>query len=179
MGWWRSRFLMTKSFCINFSSLLHIATKKFLDLHEAIQQFSFKLIPLLSDYSVNLSVAIVAMTENRTVELPNGTITHEQYFPWDSKQKGYILSSFFYGYLCTQVIGGVIAAKIGGNLVRFLSSIESKINWIYLKAFRNWRRCDCFADTFHASSSQHESLRFDRGTRRWRSFWGDDVKLAG
>lgn len=66
---------------------------------------------------VNLSVAIVAMTENRTVEHANGTTTYEQYFNWSSKEKGYVLSSFFYGYLCTQVIGGVIAAKIGGNLL--------------------------------------------------------------
>jgi MFS transporter, ACS family, solute carrier family 17 (sodium-dependent inorganic phosphate cotransporter), other len=67
---------------------------------------------------INLSVAIVAMTDNRTIDHDNGTRTYEQYFPWDSKQKGYVLSSFFYGYLCTQVIGGVIAARIGGNLVR-------------------------------------------------------------
>lgn len=67
---------------------------------------------------VNLSVAIVAMTENRTVVHDDGSTTYEQYFPWDSVQKGYILSSFFYGYLCTQVIGGIIAQKIGGSLVR-------------------------------------------------------------
>jgi MFS transporter, ACS family, solute carrier family 17 (sodium-dependent inorganic phosphate cotransporter), other len=52
---------------------------------------------------VNLSVAIVAMTENRTVEHSDGTVTYEQYFSWNSKEKGYILSSFFYGYLMTQV----------------------------------------------------------------------------
>jgi hypothetical protein len=52
---------------------------------------------------VNLSVAIVAMTENRTIEHPNGTVTYEQDFPWSSKEKGFILSSFFYGYLMTQV----------------------------------------------------------------------------
>lgn len=52
---------------------------------------------------VNLSVAIVAMTENRTVEHSDGTVTYEQYFDWNSKEKGYILSSFFYGYLMTQV----------------------------------------------------------------------------
>lgn len=57
------------------------------------------------------------MTENRTVVHADGHETYEQYFDWSSKQKGYILSSFFYGYLMTQVIGGVIAAKIGGNLV--------------------------------------------------------------
>lgn len=73
---------------------------------------------------VNLSVAIVAMTENRTVQHADGTVTYEQYFDWDSKQKGYILSSFFYGYLMTQVIGGVIAAKIGGNLVRTFENYQ-------------------------------------------------------
>jgi MFS transporter, ACS family, solute carrier family 17 (sodium-dependent inorganic phosphate cotransporter), other len=74
--------------------------------------------------SVNLSVAIVDMTENKTVILPDGTETYQQEFPWDSKQKGYVLSSFFYGYLCTQIIGGVIAAKIGGNIVRNSFPIE-------------------------------------------------------
>lgn len=48
----------------------------------------------------------MAMTENRTVihETANGThVTYEQYFDWDSKQKGLVLSSFFYGYITTQV----------------------------------------------------------------------------
>lgn len=76
---------------------------------------------------VNLSVAIVAMTENRTVVDPDGNISYEQYFDWSSKLKGYILSSFFYGYLCTQVIGGVIAAKIGGNLVRTFSHLSENL----------------------------------------------------
>lgn len=66
---------------------------------------------------VNLSVAIVAMTENRTVINEQGEETWKQDFPWDSKQKGLILSSFFYGYILTQFIGGFIGAKIGGNLV--------------------------------------------------------------
>jgi hypothetical protein len=64
------------------------------------------------------------MTEIREVEDENGNIVTEQYFNWDSKQKGYILAAFYYGYLCTQVIGGVIAAKIGGNLVSRKSVFE-------------------------------------------------------
>ncbi|XP_052871679.1 sialin-like, partial [Anopheles cruzii] len=66
---------------------------------------------------VNLSVAIVAMTENRTVEYPNGTIGYEQEFDWDSTTKGYILSSFFYGYIFTQLLGGYISNALGGNYV--------------------------------------------------------------
>ena len=49
-----------------------------------------------------MSVAIVAMTENRTVVEGNQT-HYEQYFDWDSKDKGLVLSSFFYGYITTQV----------------------------------------------------------------------------
>ncbi|EDW67516.1 sialin [Drosophila virilis] len=66
---------------------------------------------------VNLSVAIVAMTENRTVVDADGNISYEQDFPWDPKQKGLILSSFFYGYIMTQFLGGYIGTKVGGNLV--------------------------------------------------------------
>lgn len=66
---------------------------------------------------VNLSVAIVSMTEIKNITLGNGTIIQEQAFNWTSTQKGLILSSFFYGYITTQLIGGVIAAKIGGNRI--------------------------------------------------------------
>lgn len=66
---------------------------------------------------VNLSVAIVAMTENRTIEHADKTVTYEQYFDWNSKQKGLILSSFFYGYITTQLVGGYLGLLFGGNIV--------------------------------------------------------------
>ncbi|XP_039749150.1 sialin isoform X1 [Pararge aegeria] len=64
---------------------------------------------------VNLSVAVVAMTEPVEVELENGTIVYVPEFDWSSTTKGWVLSSFFYGYLVTQLPGGWLAAKIGGN----------------------------------------------------------------
>lgn len=70
---------------------------------------------------VNLSVAIVAMTEK--VEDADGNITQE--FPWDNKDKGLVLSSFFYGYIMTQFIGGYIGGKIGGNLVSVFVFIQN------------------------------------------------------
>ncbi|KAH8381373.1 hypothetical protein KR093_003900 [Drosophila rubida] len=73
---------------------------------------------------VNLSVAIVAMTENRTVIDGDGNVSYEQDFPWDSKQKGLILSSFFYGYIMTQFLGGYIGTKVGGNIVS-----STTVNW--------------------------------------------------
>ncbi|KAK7862498.1 hypothetical protein R5R35_005921 [Gryllus longicercus] len=64
---------------------------------------------------VNLSVAIVAMTANRTVVSENGTLEYEQEFAWDSKMQGLLLSAFFWGYLVTQIPGGWLAARVGGN----------------------------------------------------------------
>ncbi|XP_015837364.1 vesicular glutamate transporter 3 [Tribolium castaneum] len=66
----------------------------------------------------NLSIAIVAMTENKTTVLENGTTIQEPpEFDWDSKVQGYVLSSFFYGYITTQLLGGWLSAKIGGKRV--------------------------------------------------------------
>lgn len=93
----------------------------------------FILLGLFNVYAlrINLSVAIVAMTEFKDFTWPNGTITKEQIFPWDSVQKGYVLSSFYYGYLSTQVIGGVIAAKIGGNLVNIYIFLSNFLSFIF------------------------------------------------
>lgn len=66
---------------------------------------------------VNLSIAIVAMTENRTIENPDGSTTVEQYFDWSTKERGFALAAFFYGYITTQFVGGYVAAKFGGSLV--------------------------------------------------------------
>jgi len=35
-------------------------------------------------------------------------------FDWSPELRGAILSSFFYGYISTQLIGGLLGAKIGG-----------------------------------------------------------------
>ncbi|XP_045520977.1 vesicular glutamate transporter 1 isoform X2 [Pieris brassicae] len=64
---------------------------------------------------VNLSVAVVAMTEPIEHVLDNGTIVYAPEFDWSSQTKGLVLSSFFYGYIVTQLPGGWLAAKIGGN----------------------------------------------------------------
>lgn len=64
---------------------------------------------------VNLSVAVVAMTEPLQVQLANGTIVYVPEFDWSYQTKGLVLSSFFYGYIITQLPGGWLAAKIGGN----------------------------------------------------------------
>ncbi|XP_066907843.1 vesicular glutamate transporter 3 [Halyomorpha halys] len=66
---------------------------------------------------VNLSVGIVAMTSPQKIVTENGTQYSEPDFDWDSKTQGLILSSFFYGYLCTQLLGGWFGTKYGGATV--------------------------------------------------------------
>ena len=38
-------------------------------------------------------------------------------FEWDRGLQGWILSSFFYGYIVTQILGGRIALRYGGKIV--------------------------------------------------------------
>lgn len=51
---------------------------------------------------VNISLAIVAMTQE---------------FGWTKTTSGFVMSSFFIGYLITQVPGGVLAGRYGGKWV--------------------------------------------------------------
>ncbi|VVC37041.1 Major facilitator superfamily,Major facilitator superfamily domain [Cinara cedri] len=55
---------------------------------------------------MNLSVSIVAMTLS--------TDTKASEFQWGPKLRGVVLSSFFYGYIITQLLGGVLGCKFGG-----------------------------------------------------------------
>lgn len=36
---------------------------------------------------------------------------------WTPETQGIILGSFFYGYICTQLIGGILAQRFGGKLI--------------------------------------------------------------
>ncbi|GAB1611052.1 sialin-like, partial [Argonauta hians] len=75
---------------------------------------------------VNLSVAIVAITSTqssaednstRHCPMPNDTTysNHTGEFDWDSNQQGLLLGAFFYGYICTQLAGGMLADWFGGK----------------------------------------------------------------
>ncbi|XP_036331387.1 putative inorganic phosphate cotransporter isoform X2 [Rhagoletis pomonella] len=58
---------------------------------------------------VNLSVAIVAMTDKESAN------PDFEEFSWNEKTKSVLLSSFFWGYIITQVPGGALARKFGGK----------------------------------------------------------------
>ncbi|XP_065056209.1 sialin-like isoform X2 [Rhopilema esculentum] len=66
---------------------------------------------------VNLSVALVAMVSNKTITNSSGYVvfTEPADFSWNTKEQGIILSSFFYGYIITQIPSGYLAARFGGK----------------------------------------------------------------
>ncbi|XP_029451481.1 sialin [Rhinatrema bivittatum] len=81
---------------------------------------------------VNLSVALVDMVEVNSSMAENGSasvcpahttspkIPHNttgKRYPWDADTQGWILGSFFYGYIITQIPGGYLASRIGGKLL--------------------------------------------------------------
>ena len=57
------------------------------------------------------------MVSNKTSIDANGTeyVSGPPEFDWDPKMQGFLLSSFFYGYLITQVPGGYLSSKYGGK----------------------------------------------------------------
>lgn len=64
---------------------------------------------------VNLSVAIVAMTDRNSTN-PDFT----DYYNWDNKTQSLLLSSFFWGYVVTQIPGGYLAHKYGAKFTLFI-----------------------------------------------------------
>nr|XP_014102786.1 putative inorganic phosphate cotransporter [Bactrocera oleae] len=70
---------------------------------------------------VNLSVAVVAMMDNKAAnpDFPE--------YQWSEKTKSRILSSFFLGYMITQVPGGMLARRLGGKILLLLSFFISSV----------------------------------------------------
>ncbi|XP_059745726.1 sialin isoform X2 [Bos taurus] len=87
---------------------------------------------VLYSLRVNLSVALVDMVDSNTTAKDNRTSyecaehsapikvlrnqTGKKY-QWDAETQGWILGSFFYGYIITQIPGGYVASRSGGKLL--------------------------------------------------------------
>ena len=78
---------------------------------------------------IDLSVAIIDMVENKTSIDSNGTkfVVKTADFDWDSNAQAVVLSSFYYGYIVTQIPAGYLAAKFGGSLVFGLAILVNAI----------------------------------------------------
>jgi MFS family permease len=51
------------------------------------------------------------------VNLSEAVLPMQLQYGWSDAEEGYVLSSFFWGYLCGQVIGALLAQKYGGKIV--------------------------------------------------------------
>ena len=89
---------------------------------------------------VNLSVALVAMVNSTYAhvhpstdpECPNNnnnttTTVQQGEFDWDQNEQALLLSSFFYGYLFTQIPGGYLGNRYGGKLVFGLGILVTSV----------------------------------------------------
>ncbi|XP_064429521.1 voltage-gated purine nucleotide uniporter SLC17A9 isoform X3 [Mirounga angustirostris] len=56
------------------------------------------------------------------VSMPVCAVSMSQDFGWNKKEAGIVLSSFFWGYCLTQVVGGHLGDRIGGEKVILLSA---------------------------------------------------------
>lgn len=88
------------------------------------------LLGFFNAYTINVSfnVAIVAMTQKVNVILENGTTVETQEFDWNSKEQGLVLSSVYYGYMCTQILGGILAERFSGHIVSFFTHFKRIIH---------------------------------------------------
>ncbi|XP_066925444.1 vesicular glutamate transporter 2-like [Clytia hemisphaerica] len=78
----------------------------------------------------------------------NNTIIHNNgKFNWDQSQQGVILSSFFYGYILTQIFGGWVSLRYGGrkvfgwslmatSILTLLTPVASRISYFCLVTVR-------------------------------------------
>ncbi|EDW08139.1 putative inorganic phosphate cotransporter [Drosophila mojavensis] len=87
---------------------------------------------------VNISAAIVPMTQP-TAGAP--------YYSWDTSNKSLILSSFFWGYVVSQVPSGLLAKRFGakyvislstavGGVLCFFHPLAAEGSWIYICVLR-------------------------------------------
>lgn len=91
---------------------------------------------------VNLSVALVDMVDSNTTLADNRTskecaehsarvqVPHSQTgkkYQWDAETQGWILGSFFYGYIVTQIPGGYMASRVGGKLLLGLGILGTAV----------------------------------------------------
>ncbi|CAB3400281.1 unnamed protein product [Caenorhabditis bovis] len=76
----------------------------------------------------NLSIAIVEMTSGSDLKI-NGTVKHIRgdFEDWSPMRQGVVLSSFFYGYVISQLPGGYLAYSYGGRTMFFAGTFGTAV----------------------------------------------------
>ncbi|XP_051157227.1 putative inorganic phosphate cotransporter isoform X3 [Leptopilina boulardi] len=102
----------------------------------------------------NMSVAIVAMVNHTAITESNIEYTNEcgvgkntssnenknsdgEYI-WDTKMQGYLLSSFFYGYVITQIPFGILAKRYGSKYFLGIGMLINSVFGLLVPTSANW-----------------------------------------
>ena len=64
----------------------------------------------IADNNITNDITLENLYSNDTSSSSNGIFENRK-FDWNSDQQGLVLGSFFYGYLGTQILGGIIADR--------------------------------------------------------------------
>lgn len=103
-------------------TLLHIlVTETSLGIRHLHVALLFTCIAVSYSMRVNLSVAIVAMIDKETAN------PDYQDFQWNEQTQSLVLSSFFWGYIVTQIPAGQLAEKKGPKYILLISTFLSAI----------------------------------------------------
>lgn len=87
---------------------------------------------------VNLSVAIVSMTSNKTSFVNGTTVVSPPDYLWDTHLQGQVLASFFYGYIVSQLPGGFLSNRFGGKWFFGGGILLTAILTLMTPAFTSW-----------------------------------------
>lgn len=94
----------------------------------------------------NLSLVPIGLNESAPAVKEVNCLFHEAAdsakmegeFTWSKGTQGFVLASYFYGYLITQVPGGWLASKYGGRNVLFVSNLFASVLTMVAPFFARW-----------------------------------------
>lgn len=87
---------------------------------------------------LNMSMAVVCMTGTE-----DGTLEGE--FDWSRSVIANLLGAFFYGYACTQLIGGIMVNRFGAKWLLFGGMLLASISMLFMPLLARWHWQALFA----------------------------------
>ncbi|KAF0305398.1 Vesicular glutamate transporter 2 [Amphibalanus amphitrite] len=86
----------------------------------------------------NLNLAIVAMVNHTAVNSSDSSGQEDGPFVWDENIVGQILGSFYYGYICTQIVGGRTAELTSVKYIYGVSLLLAGLLTFLIPAVSYW-----------------------------------------
>lgn len=97
---------------------LHLNLSRF--SRYVIVRFAYLLLPFFLSLPLSLCLSLSAALSVFRPPFQNNEV-----YDWTQEQQGIILSSFFWGYLATQMLGGILSQCYGGKYVFVLGILFS------------------------------------------------------